>query len=158
MNIKKRRLLISSLVSYMDQLQREFVAGMISEPDYATLLHGLLQEVCEQVTVVTTTPDSEVVDQLYLVSQSDGLDVYICAEDFGTDLDSAEMVCHLETLSRELGYVLATNYLDFRWYINGQRSVSARLGKRVRPGGRPSLRRIPGGVDAVARLLDVMTS
>jgi len=149
MSPKNRRLLLSHLVRYMDQLQREFAAGLIERPDYTAALDTFLQQVCEQIEVI----DDPRLERLVHVKGPGGETWYIACDHFGVDLEEAERRELYRSLSRMLGYVLVTNYLEFHWYIKGDRAVGARLGRRVRPGGRPSLLRIPGGAEDVARLL-----
>jgi hypothetical protein len=75
---------------------------------------------------------------------------YLEAKDVGKSLDEAE---HSEQMSRylpALGNLVLTDYLEFRWYVNGEQRLVGRLAKRSK-GGRLSPN--GGGIPVVQELL-----
>jgi len=53
---------------------------------------------------------------------------YIEAKDIGRSLDEAERSDQLKRYRDSLSNLILTDYLEFRWYVDGERRLSARLG------------------------------
>jgi hypothetical protein len=62
---------------------------------------------------------------------------YIEAKDIGESLDKAEKSEQLKRYFESLNNVILTDYLEFRWYVNGEKRETVRLatpsGKKLKP-------------------------
>ena len=59
---------------------------------------------------------------------------YIETKDVGVSLDQAEKSEQLKRYRRSLGNLLLTDYLEFRWYVDGDLRMSARLARLTKEG------------------------
>ena len=59
---------------------------------------------------------------------------YIEAKDIGKSLDEAEKSEQLERYCDSLTNLILTDYLEFRWYVDGNLCVTARLGSPTKEG------------------------
>ena len=75
---------------------------------------------------------------------------YIEAKDVGESLDKAEKSEQLKRYRDSLTNLILTDYLEFRWYVDGEKRLSARLGS---PGRDGKIRRDKDGTQEVAELL-----
>ena len=81
----------------------------------------------------------------------DGLNLgYIEAKDVGKSLDEAERAEQLTRYRRALPNLVLTDYLEFRWYADGELRTAARL---ARAGAGGKLTAEKGGAEAVGKLL-----
>ena len=75
---------------------------------------------------------------------------YVEAKDVGASLDAAEGSEQLRRYFPALDNLILTDYLEFRWYVKGERRRIERLASPKADG---SLRRVEGGELAVEELL-----
>jgi hypothetical protein len=75
---------------------------------------------------------------------------YVECKDVGEGLDKDEKSDQLKRYLRSLGNLVLTDYLEFRWYVDGQWRATATL---ARPGPHGKLTVSKDGPDQVARLL-----
>ncbi len=76
---------------------------------------------------------------------------YIEAKDVGKSLDEAERSEQLKRYRDSLTNLILTNYLEFHWYVDGEKRLSARLGTPTREG---KIKRDKAGIEAVAQLFN----
>ncbi len=75
---------------------------------------------------------------------------YIEAKDVGRSLDEAEKTEQLGRYRDSLTNLILTDYVEFRWYVDGEHRFSARLGTPTKEG---KIKRDKAGVQAVTELL-----
>ncbi len=75
---------------------------------------------------------------------------YIEAKDIGKSLDEAEKSDQLQRYLNSLTNLILTDYLEFRWYVDGEKRLSARLGTVSKDG---KIKRDKEGIQVVAELL-----
>ncbi|GAI15584.1 unnamed protein product, partial [marine sediment metagenome] len=76
---------------------------------------------------------------------------YMEAKDVGKSLDEAEKSEQLKRYLGSLPNIILTDYLEFRWYVDGEHRFSARLGTPTKDG---KIKRDKAGVQAVVDLLN----
>ena len=76
---------------------------------------------------------------------------YMEAKDVGKSLDEAKKSEQLKRYLDSLTNLVLTDYLEFRWYVDGECRLSARLGTPTKDG---KIRRDKASVQAVAELLN----
>ncbi|MBN2187530.1 MAG: N-6 DNA methylase, partial [Dehalococcoidia bacterium] len=77
---------------------------------------------------------------------------YIEAKDIGKSLDETEKTEQLKRYFPSLSNLILTDYLEFRWYVDGESRLSARLGTLTADS---KIKRDNTGIQAVAELLSV---
>ncbi len=152
MTVSRRRV-ISSIITYMGALQREFVTGLVTRPDYNAALEDLLHSALGDMQIIRQAGEYEADAHLFTIQQKDETIAHLVTFPFDTDIDTVAQQGIIKTVAGSGLNVLVTNFLEFRWYRTGSKVQAARLGKKVNPGGRPSLARIPGGAEKTAQLL-----
>jgi len=75
---------------------------------------------------------------------------YIEAKDIGKSLDETEKTDQLKRYLHSLTNLVLTDYLEFRWYVDEEKRLSARLGTPAKDG---KIKRDKEGIQAVAELL-----
>ncbi len=80
---------------------------------------------------------------------------YIEAKDIGRSLDEAEKSDQLKRYRDSLSNLLLTDYLEFRWYVDGERRLSASLGTVSKDG---HIKRNKDGIKDIEELLKAFLS
>jgi len=76
---------------------------------------------------------------------------YIEAKDIGINLDVIEKSGQLKRYLKSLSNLILTDYLEFRWYVDGEKRLSARLGTANKDG---KIKRDKDGIQAVSNLME----
>jgi hypothetical protein len=115
--------------SYLAKIDREFKTGRATEhthrpalKDMIEALDGGIRATNEPKRVECGAPD--------FVLRRDGLSIgYVETKDLGKSLDEAEDSDQLERYKKSLPNLILTDYLEFRWFVDGAARGSARLGR-----------------------------
>jgi hypothetical protein len=121
---------------YLQDLHTALAAGNASEHTHRPPLKALLESLGERLTAnneprqVTECgkPDMAVYRGPVLLG-------YLETKDVGINLDLEEKSPQLKRYRAALPNLILTDYLEFRWYVNGERRAQATLG-RAEPGGK----------------------
>jgi predicted helicase len=137
---------------YILAIEKELAAGNATEHTHRPALKTLVEGLAKGVTATNEPQRTECGAPDFLVTKGTFQVGYIEAKDVGKSLDEAE---RSEQLKRYLSYlpnIILTDYLEFRWYVDGElRCPSARLGTPTKDG---KIKRDKAGVQAVVELLD----
>lgn len=141
---------------YLRSIARELHAGDSTEHTHRPALKELIESLAEGVTV-TNEPkrrtDCGAPDMIVMRGQTPlG---YIETKDVGLSLPKVERTAQLRRYLGGLGNLILTDYLEFRWYVAGQRRLIARLATMD---AHDRLRRDPEGAKQVAELLAAFLS
>jgi len=136
--------------SYLAEIDREFKTGRATEHTHRPALKGLIESL---VSGVRATNEPKRVDcgAPDFILRRDGLSIgYVETKDLGKSLDEAEDSGQLQRYKKSLPNLILTDYLEFRWFVDGQLRDSARLG-RIGKGGKilPDKK----GIDETTQLL-----
>jgi len=142
---------MSFLSTYLDRIEENLAAGDATEHTHRAALEAMLEAHGEEVTAVNEptriacgAPDVRV--------RRDGRTIgYVEAKDVGTSLDAAEDTDQLRRYKAALPNLVLTDYLEFRWFVEGEHRLTARLA-HTDPGG--TLRPVDGGAEQVQQLLE----
>jgi hypothetical protein len=126
---------------YLQDLHTALAAGNASEHTHRPPLKALLESLGERLTAnneprqVTECgkPDMAVYRGPVLLG-------YLETKDVGINLDLEEKSPQLKRYRAALPNLILTDYLEFRWYVNGERRAQAVLG-RLEPGGKIKARK-----------------
>ena len=128
---------------YLQQLSAALKAGNATEHTHRPALKALLEALDATLTVTNEPKRIACGAPDYIVTQGELPLGYIEAKDVGVDLDAAEDSEQLRRYRAGLTNLLLTDYLQFRWYVGGERRLTARL----------ELKFTSASVDPVAELL-----
>lgn len=114
------------LQSYLQNLEREHARGVATEHTYRPALKQLLETLDAGVRAVNEPKRDACGAPDYLVSRRDLTIGYIEAKDIGVDLDAIARGPQLHRYFAALENLILTDYLEFRWYVNGELRLAAR--------------------------------
>ncbi|MBV9711747.1 MAG: TIR domain-containing protein [Ktedonobacteraceae bacterium] len=130
------------LQHYIREIEEKYAAGNARELSYRLALEDLLKKLVPDIVVMHEPARKEYGTPDYVISQKTNhglLNIgYIEAKDVDANLDDIEHDAELaEPKTRDgqqfkryrnaLGNLVLTNYREFRWYLRGERCMSARL-------------------------------
>lgn len=138
------------LAQYTRTIEKELLVGNATEhthrPALKTLIEGLAKGAIatnEPTRIECGAPD-------FVVTKGATTIGYIEAKDVGKSLDEAAKTEQLKRYRDSLTNLILTDYLDFRWYVDGEKRLSASLGTLAKGG---KIRRDNEGIQAIAELL-----
>jgi predicted helicase len=139
------------LAQYILTIEKELTAGNATEHSHRSALKTLIEGLAKGVTATNEPKRIECGAPDFLVTKGALTVGYIEAKDVGQSLDEAEKSDQLKRYLNSLTNLILTDYLEFRWYVDGElRRPLARLGTPTRAG---KVKRDKVGVQAVAELL-----
>jgi hypothetical protein len=147
---------VNAFTRYLHALERALQAGDATESTHRPALKSLLESLQQGIVAVNEpkriacgAPDFAV---RRIDSSGHGVTLgYLETKDIGAPLDAAEMTDQLQRYRDNLPNLILTNYLEFRWYVDGARRQIARLAEWDARAKR--LRRTPDGENQVRELL-----
>jgi len=135
---------------YLHTVERALAAGHASEGSHYPALQGLLQSLDGSLTATCLPSRIECGAPDFIITKGLATVGYVEAKDIGKSLDEVERSEQLERYLRSLPNLILTDYLEFRWYVDGERRLSARLGTATKEG---KVKRDRDGIEDVAELL-----
>jgi hypothetical protein len=123
-----------ALAAYVDAIRREYATGKATEHSYRDALKRLLESVENGLTVINEPRRIEVGAPDYIVERRGVPLGFVEAKDLDEDLDKLDKRSkkQLDDYRAALPNLIHTNYLHFRWYVNGDLREDIRLGE-LRP-------------------------
>jgi len=134
---------------YLHTVEKTLAAGHASEGSHYPALQVLLQlldggltATCLPSRIVCGAPD-------FIITRGLATIGYVEAKDIDKSLDEVEKSEQLKRYRASLTNLVLTDYLEFRWYVNGDKHLTARLGTLTKGKLKPD----KTGIQAVAELL-----
>lgn len=119
------------LHDYLREIERYFKLGIAKEHSYRSALQTMLPKLVPGITAVNEPKRVACGAPDYAVLRSTGSNFftigYIEAKDIGIQLDKIEKDEQLKRYLHALDNLILTDYLEFRWYIKGEKQMTARL-------------------------------
>jgi len=141
--------------AYRRQIERELQAGNATEHTHRPALKTLIESLAPGVTATNEPKRVECGAPDFIVSRKAAHGPvtlgYIEAKDVGKDLGEIERSDQMKRYLPALPNLILTDYLEFRWYVDGQRRGDPARLVRVIKGGKLAPEK--GGPEAVADLL-----
>jgi len=136
------------LTPYLQAIENKYAGGIATEHSHRPALQNLV----EAAGVVATNEPRRIECGApdFVVSQGVVTIGYIEAKDIGKSLDEVEKSEQLKRYRNSLTNLILTNYLEFRWYVDGEHRLSARLGMVTKDN---KVKRDKAGTEAVAQLM-----
>ncbi len=135
---------------YLKELQKNLSTGQATEHTHRSALKTLLESVGENITAINEPKRIECGAPDYIITRAGTPIGYVEAKDVGVSLDAAERSEQMRRYRDSLSNLILTDYLEFRWYVEGEQRETARLAT-LTIDGRIRARR--GGIQAVSGLL-----
>lgn len=135
---------------YLRQLQKNLSTGAATEHTHRSALEALLEATGDGVQAVNEPRRVECGAPDYIITCAGTPIGYVEAKNVGTSLDTEERSQQLRRYRASLNNLILTDYLEFRWYVEGEQRETARLATMTSDG---KVKRSKGGVQAVADLL-----
>jgi hypothetical protein len=115
--------------SYLAKIDREFKTGRATEHTHRPALKDLIESLDSGVSA-TNEPKRVECGAPDFILRRDGLSIgYVETKDLGKSLDEAEDSDQLQRYKKSLPNLILTDYLEFRWFVDGHLRDSARLGR-----------------------------
>jgi predicted helicase len=139
------------LAQYILTIEKELAAGNATEHTHRPALKTLVEGLAKGVTATNEPQRTECGAPDFLITKGAFQVGYMEAKDVGKSLDEAEKSEQLKRYLGSLPNLILTDYLEFRWYVDGEHRHSARLGTPTKDG---KIKRDNAGVQAVDELLN----
>jgi predicted helicase len=138
------------LAQYIRSIEKELAAGNATEHTHRSALKSLIEETLLGSVATNEPRRIECGAPDFVIGKGSATIGYVEAKDVGKSLDEVEKSEQLQRYLGSLTNLVLTDYLEFRWYVDGECRLKARLGTQARDG---KIRRDKGGAEAVAELL-----
>lgn len=114
---------------YLADVKRQFETGIAREHAYRPALKSLIEALCPHITA-TNDPARIGCGAPDFILSKNRIDVgYIEAKDIGLSLDAIEEDEQLTRYRKSLDNLLLTDYLEFRFFVEGRKAETVRIGR-----------------------------
>ena len=114
---------------YIEKVNNSNKSGITSENRFSGELQKLLETLLPNLSVTNEPMSIEYGTPNYVISE-EGLPIaYIKTTDIGNDLNELDSSEDVRRYKASLRNLITTNYLDFRWYKDGELITSFSLGE-----------------------------
>ena len=138
------------LIDYVHALEKELAAGNATEHTHRPALKTLIEALANGITATNEPQRIKCGAPDFIITKGALTVGYIEAKDVGKGLDEVEKSEQLSRYRDSLTNLILTDYLEFRWYVNGQRHLLARLGTTTKEA---KIKRDQDSIEPVAELL-----
>jgi predicted helicase len=140
---------LKAFSAYLGAVQKTLSGGYASEGSHYPTLKTLLESLGDGIIATSLPSRIECGAPDFVVTKGLATVGYIEAKDIGKNLDEAEKTEQLKRYLPSLSNLILTDYIEFRWYVNGERRLAARLGTLT---AESEIKRDKVGIQAVAEL------
>lgn len=131
--------------TYLRSIENELSQGNATEHTHRSALKALLESLGDGIVAVNEPRRIECGAPDFVVTRGSTTIGYVEAKDVGKSLDEAERSEQLQRYRDSLTNLVLTDYLEFRWYVDGERRLTACLGTPTRDG---KIKRDKAGIEA----------
>ncbi len=117
-----------NLKAYLKTLGQDLARGNATEHTHRSTLKQLLEDAFPSITATNEPKRIKAGAPDYVIQKGHTPLGYIEAKDVGIDLLKVEKTDQMKRYLPSLGNLLLTDYLEFRWYVEGQHRKTVRLG------------------------------
>jgi very-short-patch-repair endonuclease len=139
-----------SIKHYLDTVKKDYEAGRATEHTHRPALKALLETLDLGITATNEPKRIACGAPDYIITRDNFTIGYIEAKDVGKSLAETERSDQLKRYRRALDNLILTDYLEFRWYVDGDLRQEASLAQ-LQPGDK--LKTDKNGLNDVAELL-----
>lgn len=120
------------LSNYLEALNKRFQTGIAREHAYRGDLQQLLSDSCPGVLVTNEPARIACGAPDFILTRNDIPLGYVEAKDIGVDLDSKSLRPQLDRYRNSLDNLVVTDYLEFRFFRDGELTARVRIGEVVK--------------------------
>lgn len=117
----------AALQAYLSEIEKDYKRGIATEHTYRGTLTHLLRALDTTISATNEPKRIKCGAPDYLVERNHLTIGYIEAKDIDISLDTIEKSEQLGRYRRALDNLILTDYLEFRWYVQGEKRMTARL-------------------------------
>ncbi|MDI7268544.1 MAG: N-6 DNA methylase [Myxococcota bacterium] len=136
--------------TYLKKLGAAVAAGNATEHTHRPALKSLLETSGDDIVATNEPKRVRCGAPDFVVSKGPAPVGYVEAKDIGVSLDAVERSEQFQRYVSTLGNLVLTDYIEFRWYVHGDRRLGARAG-RIAANGK--VRADAEGVERAGELL-----
>lgn len=118
---------VQLLNEYVKAIKRDLSLGNATEHSFRPQLKAFIEELQPEVIAVNEPRRIEVGAPDFILTRNNIPIGYIETKDIGTTLDSIEKSDQILRYREGIPNFILTNYLEFRWYVNGQFRISTEI-------------------------------
>ncbi len=118
------------LSNYFGKIEQDYKRGIATEHTYRGTLKELLEALDNNISATNEPKRVKCGAPDYVVERNNLTIGYVEAKDIGVSLDKVEKDEQLGRYRRALENLILTDYLEFRWYVGGEKHLSASLASR----------------------------
>jgi len=116
-----------SIKHYLDTIKKDYEAGRATEHTHRPALKALLEALDLSINAVNEPKRSDCGAPDYVITRDSLIVGYIEAKDVGKSLTEVERTGQLNRYLGALNNLILTDYLEFRWYVDGELRDTAQL-------------------------------
>ena len=117
----------TALHDYLSAIEKDYQSGQATEHTYRGALKALLEALDANVFARNEPKRIKCGAPDYMIERNNLTIGYIEAKDIDISLDKVEKDEQLKRYLRALDNLILTNYLEFRWYVQGEKRMTACL-------------------------------
>jgi len=119
--------------NYIQRVQREYNSGIAKEGSYRPALKALLESVNKDILAVNE-PERIIKESApdFIIQRERAPIAFVEAKDVGADLEKIEKDEQLQRYFKDFRNLILTDYLEFRWYYDGEHRQTVQIGKLER--------------------------
>lgn len=137
---------------YLENIQSNLQAGNATEHTHRLALQNLVQSFAGGITATNEPKRVACGAPDYIITKSQTPLGYIEAKDVGKCLNQVERSSQIKRYLGSLNNLIITDYLEFRWYVDGQKRLATKLANGVT--GKKKLQLEPKGAEELTQLLN----
>ena len=125
---------LKSLQNYIHAIEKKLAAGDATEHTHRPALKAMLESLDITITPTNEPKHIECGAPDFILRKGSVTVGYIEAKDIGKSLDEAEKTDQLKRYRDSLTNLILTDYLESRWYVDGECRLKAHLGSPTKDG------------------------
>ncbi|MDZ4230518.1 MAG: N-6 DNA methylase, partial [Dehalococcoidales bacterium] len=141
---------LKPLQDYVLAIEKKLAMDDATEHTHRAALQALIESLLSGVSATNEPKHIKCGAPDFVIRKGSTTIGYIEAKDIGKSLDETEKTDQLKRYRDSLTNLVVTDYLEFRWYVDGEKRLSACLGTPAKDG---KIKRDKEGIQAVAELL-----
>jgi predicted helicase len=135
---------------YIHEIEKALEGGDATEHTHRPALKAFIEGLSADVVATNEPKHIECGAPDFILRTGSATIGYIEAKDINKSLDEAEKTDQIKRYRDSLSNLIVTDYLEFRWYVDGDCHLKASLGSATKDG---EIRRDKDGIQDVAELL-----
>jgi len=116
---------------YIKKIERDLRGGKATEYTYRGTLELLIESMAKGIQASNDPKHIAVGAPDFIVERRKVPLGYVETKDVGTDLDAVEKSDQMKRYLRGLHNLILTDYIEFRWYVNGEKRLSTHLATKT---------------------------